>query len=232
MDPFPQPEGASQPTTPAKVASGRNYDENDFKERLSDEYKILQDKIDKIGAFRFTIKGWSVTAVIAAVIAASASGTPDKSMAVACTISLGLLLMLIFFFWLEFEQVRLSRLFGYRAGEIEEAFKKIDRGKGRELSAVFPVPFTAHAVALAGRGRQLQGSSKWAERRRICKQAHALFYIVLMLLAFTSLLPHRSEIGSHVKNVGALIKGWTGKLMRPDNRTEPSDIHKSSGERK
>ena len=37
---------------------------------MIDEYKILQDKIDKIGGFRFTIKGWSVTAVIAANIAA------------------------------------------------------------------------------------------------------------------------------------------------------------------
>ena len=41
---------------------------------LSDEYKILQDKIDKIGAFRFTIKGWSVTVIAVSVAAGSAFG--------------------------------------------------------------------------------------------------------------------------------------------------------------
>ncbi len=31
--------------------------ETEFVDQLEGEYKILQDKIDKIGAFRFTIKG-------------------------------------------------------------------------------------------------------------------------------------------------------------------------------
>jgi len=52
--------------TTAPNQAQKAFDEADFKQRLTDEYKILQDKIDKIGGFRFTIKGWSVTAVIAA----------------------------------------------------------------------------------------------------------------------------------------------------------------------
>ncbi|MGB6942140.1 MAG: hypothetical protein WBE37_07090 [Bryobacteraceae bacterium] len=39
--------------------------DKDLLDQLSSEYKILQDKIDKIGAFKFTIRGWSVTIVIA-----------------------------------------------------------------------------------------------------------------------------------------------------------------------
>lgn len=69
-----------QPGLPAQVSGGIaapnaaatvRFDEADFKARLIDEYKILQDKIDKIGGFRFTIKGWSVTAVIAASAAST-----------------------------------------------------------------------------------------------------------------------------------------------------------------
>lgn len=59
----------------------RPFKEDKFRRRLTDEYKLLQDKIDKIGGFRFTIKGWSVTAVIAASAAGSAAtrslGSPD-----------------------------------------------------------------------------------------------------------------------------------------------------------
>ena len=34
-----------------------------YRGRLAEEYKILQEKMDKIGGFRITIKGWSATAV-------------------------------------------------------------------------------------------------------------------------------------------------------------------------
>src|SRR5436853_5922372 len=95
----------------------------DFKKRMTDEYKILQDKIDKIGGFRFTIKGWSITAVIAATAAASTS----KSVLTAAVVRLGLAPMLLFFFFFEVEQVRLSWLFGRRARRLEDAFIRIDR---------------------------------------------------------------------------------------------------------
>jgi hypothetical protein len=58
-------------SVPARPA----FEPDDFKKRLTDEYKILQDKIDKIGSFRFTIKGWSVSAVLAASAAAGSATT-------------------------------------------------------------------------------------------------------------------------------------------------------------
>ena len=71
-----------------------------------DEYKILQDKIDKIGGFRISIKGWSVTVVLAA----SAAATTTGRLSTVATVSIGLALMLCFFFSFEFDQVRLSRI--------------------------------------------------------------------------------------------------------------------------
>jgi hypothetical protein len=109
--PIPTQPGDSPNPTLAASTEVRRAEAEDFRKRLTDEYKILQDKIDKIGAFRFTIKGWSVTAMVAATAGASAAGR----LLLVATISLGLAAMLVFFFLLEVEQVRLSWLFGNRA---------------------------------------------------------------------------------------------------------------------
>lgn len=97
---------------------------------------MLQDKIDKIGAFRFTIKGWSVTAVIAA----SAASGGARSLVTVLTISIGLAVMLIFFFTMEVEHVRLSNLFGDRARRLENAFIRVDRKRRHASRLPFPVP--------------------------------------------------------------------------------------------
>jgi hypothetical protein len=202
------PEGKPDPLARTKKAFDATYSEADLRERLSDEYKILQDKIDKIGGFRFTIKGWSVTAVIAASAAASTTGRLITTL----TVSVGLLLMLAFFFWLEFEQVRLSWLFGDRAARLEDAFRQIDRGKGTEVHVTFRVPYTAHESALAGLRRKSQPErrqqpteskrrSRWVERWHVSKKADILFYLLFMLLAFVPLVPHYTAIIRHASEL-------------------------------
>src|SRR5438132_10094909 len=116
-----QPNNPRQQTNQTGRSGRRAFEPDDFKKRLTDEYKMLQEKIDKIGAFRFTIKGWSVTAVIAA----SAASSTSKSLLTALTISLGLAAMLVFFFVFELEHVKLSRLFGDRARRLENAFVRM-----------------------------------------------------------------------------------------------------------
>src|SRR5258708_17433163 len=203
-------------TTNSPDPEKNSCDGNDFKQRLSDEYKILQDKIDKIGGFRFTVKGWSITAVIAASVAAS-----GKSLSTVCIITLGLALMLVFFFWLEYEQVKWSRLFGNRAGRIEDTFRKISHGKGKEIHGAFPVPYTAHELVLAGyrmKSRERKPHTRarerltiWADKWRASKQAHIGFYAVLMMLAFAMLLPHHRAIGTHWTE----LKQWAIHLTHP-----------------
>jgi hypothetical protein len=188
-----QPEATASGVPAANTPSAGMYDEAEFKSRLTDEYKILQDKIDKIGAFRFTIKGWSVTAVVAA----SAAGAASKSLSTVLTLSVGLIVMIIFFFLLEYEQVILSRLYAARAGSIEDAFRRIDRGKGKELRARLFFPYTAHTVVLAGHN---QKAMKWPEKWRVYKQTHIWFYIALIgLLALAALAPHYRAISEHWK---------------------------------
>ena len=170
-----QPEGAGHSITPEAAVSARIFDEADFKKRLADEYKILQDKIDKIGGFRFTIKGWSVTAVLGASVA----GSTSNSLLAVFTIGLVLILMLVFFFRLEFEQVKLSRLFGDRARRLEVAFRRIDLSNPKATSLPIRVPYTAHEVAFVGR---YQRPKTWTGCWHVYGQAHIWFYLVLILV--------------------------------------------------
>jgi hypothetical protein len=201
------------------------FDESDFKNRLSDEYKILQDKIDKIGGFRFTIKGWSITAVVAGIGIGGKSG-----LATACVVALGLVVMLFFFFSLEHEQVKQSRLFGNRARQIEDAFRRIRRGKGEEVFASFPVPYLAHDLVLAkvqersksrGSGSSLptnpseQGNTRW----RSLKEAHIGLYAVLIILAVASLLPQHRAIVTHWREFKQSL-GYTP----PQPKSEPVEL--------
>src|SRR5438445_10470248 len=96
--------------------------EREIVSRLADEYKILQDKIDKIGAFRFTIKGWSITVIIAAIFAGSATKAIPPWL---WGISLGVFLFVFFLF--EKQQTDLSHRFGQRVLELEAVISRLLR---------------------------------------------------------------------------------------------------------
>jgi len=87
-------------------------------EQFSSEYKILQDKIDKIGAFRFTIRGWSVTLVVASIAAAGSTKFVG-------TYLLFLIPFIILFALAERKQSVLERKFGARSFDIESRIHRI-----------------------------------------------------------------------------------------------------------
>lgn len=228
MSPLGPPDNLAQPDA-ATTAPGHQVSLEDFRRRLTDEYRMLQEKIDKIGAFRFTIKGWSVTAVIAA---SAASGTA-KGLLTVLTISLGLAVMLFFFFRMELEQVRLSNLFGDRARRLENAFVRIDR-KGRDATKLpFPVPYTVNEIVSAARGQRVLRfrrlsqvgpprplSSRISEGWRLWRGADFWFYFVLLCLAFVPpLLPRHADIRSH-------WNAWTTK--RPSGLVQPSGLARTT----
>jgi hypothetical protein len=96
--------------------------ETEFVDKLENEYNILQDKIDKIGAFRFTIKGWSITVILAA---AFASASTVKIPAWLWLVSL--LGFLVLFFLFELEQTKLRYRFVQRCISIESAITRVLR---------------------------------------------------------------------------------------------------------
>src|SRR2546429_4289353 len=99
-------------------------------DRLAEEYKILQDKIDKIGAFRFTIKGWSITVIVAALFAGTATDSIPPLLLLGC-----LFTVLALFFFVEKEQTDRSHQFGQRTITIEEVISRILRKSARSAGS-------------------------------------------------------------------------------------------------
>jgi hypothetical protein len=113
-------------------------------QQIADEYKLLQDKIDKIGAFRFTIKGWSLTLVVATVLA----GTSSKTLPIQLVLFL-LFAFVVVFFFVEKKQTDLSRSYVQRVLQIESvisnALRKTANGtRLRELDRLLYAPGVAH----------------------------------------------------------------------------------------
>jgi hypothetical protein len=101
--------------------SGEADDAKLVLELLSSGYKLLQEKVDKNGAFRFTVKGWSVTLVIASTFAMGANRNVEPR------ILLFLIVFVMAFGMLELKQARLSTSFGRRLLELEREFPKVRR---------------------------------------------------------------------------------------------------------
>jgi hypothetical protein len=206
MNPLGPPDNLIQ-AKPTPVVPSDQVSLEDFKKRLTDEYRMLQEKIDKIGAFRFTIKGWSVTVVIAA----SAASATAKGLSTVLTLSFGLAVMLVFFFFFELEQVRLSNRYMDRSRRLENAFVRIDRKRQSTNKLPFPVPYTVNEIALAGRGQRVQHVGRFnrieparpllyrlKEKWRLWHRTHVSFYAVLFCLSFVlPLVPRHADIRTH-----------------------------------
>ncbi len=96
-----------------------NYDRI-FLEQLTNEYRIIQDKIDKQAGFRFTVRGWSVTLFVGAVLGTNALKLPQYSL-------LAVLVPLIAFPMMEYSQWRNHSVLSARAIRIEKAIWRIVR---------------------------------------------------------------------------------------------------------
>jgi hypothetical protein len=158
---------------------------SDLAARLVDEYKILQDKIDKIGAFRFTIKGWSVTVIIASIFAGSTTKTVPRSLW-----AISLMVFLFVFFLFELQQTNLRHRFGHRVLAIEEVLSRLLRNLANEsgshsvLSSFLTlrfVPGIGHLGTQESRRRRRRPRNFW----RSCVEADVWFYFVQALVVAT-----------------------------------------------
>ncbi len=176
----------NQPNTPTVPAPSDGFDK-----RLTEEYKILQDKVDKIGAFRFTIKGWSVTAVIAL----SAASNSVTSLITLFAISFGLAGLMVFFFRMEFEQVRLRTFLVYRAKKLEKAFVRLSRKSGAKVTPLIAVPYLATELEHNSRSQRILDAAHRRNRWILWRASDIWYYAILFCLSFTPLLVHHSDIG-------------------------------------
>lgn len=128
-----------------------------------DEYKILQGKIDKIGEFRFLVRGWAVTLVTAAALANLGADLP------AYTI-LGIIPLVAMFQAMEAHQRIWSQAFARRALTLEAQLRQLTATHGATTDS----PQIA-GVVLATTHNLRRGP----RRQRIALDAHRLFYVVV-----------------------------------------------------
>jgi hypothetical protein len=168
-------------------------------EAFGNEYKILQDKIDKIGAFRVTIKGWSVTATVGGLVAiASNKGlTPSVS-------AMALDVLLLFFFLFERDQVRLGWKFNGRARNIEIQIDKLRRAAGE--SVLFSTPNIARSLF----GAKKRPGSGWPSFKNPTLEKWRLQVIGQIRLAIGSELVFYAALG-----LASWLPIWLGSPVQP-----------------
>jgi hypothetical protein len=114
---------------------------------MNSEYKILQDKLDKIGGFRTTIRGWSITLVVASIIAAGSSKQVSPFF-------LSLLFVFIYAFdAMERKQNDYAHIFGARILHLEKRIREELRGQVKDDPVVGFYPGIAHHLHSALKGR-------------------------------------------------------------------------------
>jgi len=173
--------------------------ETELVDKLEGEYKILQDKIDKIGAFRFTIKGWSITVILAAAFAsASTSKIPPWLWLVSMLVFLG------FFFWFEFEQTRLRHKFGQRCIWIESAITRVLRTVASRTGDVLvrdsfvKLRFVPGITNHLRKRRRAINQEEWSTWRAIW-EADVLFYAALVFLTLLFAFWHSKAAKQEMK---------------------------------
>jgi hypothetical protein len=176
----------------------------DFVDRLMDEYKILQDKIDKIGAFRFTIKGWSITIIIASVFAGSTTKTAPRWLW-----AISLFVFLIVFFFYEKQQTDLRRRFGRRVLAIEFVVSRLLKNLTNASSnpSIESSFLTLHFVPGIGhdagtRTERRQPTTGPRTYWRSCVDADIAFYLALLVVVLAFVFwPGRSVSPDQGNNI-------------------------------
>jgi hypothetical protein len=160
---------------PQIPGSGTTLKDDPWFTILGDEYKILQDKIDKIGGFRFTIKGWSVTVTTGVLAGATATGASGW-------IALLALVVAVAFFLLEWQLQNLRFVYMGRALEIETVMVRLRSGSIKDLSSVRFIPGIAVSIMRAAERRR-----KPITLRKLCTDPELVIYpiqaIVILVVA-------------------------------------------------
>jgi hypothetical protein len=178
-------------------------------DQLTSEYRIIQDKIDKIGSFRFTVRGWSVTLVIASIFATGSSTTLSPFLL------LFLIVFLLLFYILERQQNRFGFVFGARALQIEKEIRRIIRtncvsGKPRQDVGLTP----AIAYHLSDASRRSAPSGRFVKLKRWTNNPDHLFYwgqtlVIVSTVAFLLFLRSRGPQTQATPSISVVVHEGT-----------------------
>lgn len=144
-----------------------------------EEYKILQDKIDKIGDFRFKIKGWTITLFTGFILGTLASPLPKIAFLFAFVI-------VALFHYFERYQSIWHKTYSRRIIEIENQLRKSTKG--------FP------KIALHTLKVHHQKKRKFIGRFML--RANNIFYVILyVVILILFVLNPVDKKSSEIKNI-------------------------------
>jgi hypothetical protein len=195
-------------------------------DQLTSEYKIAQDKIDKIGAFRFTIRGWTVTLLTAVIVALASARILDH---VLVAIVLALIALLLFQFGtMEGRQNRLQELFEDRAYTIEVEIRHLLR---RMRGSPYPaIPIVTPRIAFLVKEHSTS-TETWLRR-----MGDRHFYWILAAVALISIFavfffrPKQESNSTQPLSIHQIVQQSTTKSYQPEPRKgstagEPKEKH-------
>lgn len=170
--------------------------------RLWEEYKLIQEKIDKIGEYQFKVKSWSATLLGAVLFGGVAISRVTAALFSALAVA-------IIFHISEKRQRVLSKRLGQRALAIEHTFRLFPpisngalwRRVERRMPAMRFVPSIARAMSDES---VIPGSSRFARLIAwLVANSNDVFYCVQYALLVVLLVVHLTS--SHVR-----VLGWRG----------------------
>lgn len=177
--PAPEPESAPRESMRDKLVL----------EQMNSEYRILQDKLDKIGGFRTTIRGWSITLVVASIIAAGSSKQVSPFF-------LSLLFIFIYAFdAMERKQNRYANIFGARILQLERRMRDELRGRSKDDPVLGFYPGIAHHLHSSLKGRSSRHFDWFRDADRFFYVAQVVALVIAMVaLRFWGTAPKSPEI--------------------------------------
>jgi hypothetical protein len=192
--------------------------ENEMLEaRLANEYKIVQDKIDKIGAFRFTVRGWTVTLLTGAILGIFSTKLSSPY------IPLFLLIPLWVFASIEAKQNRNQQVLEDRAYDIEAELRRLLAMSVETRSSPIESPIIAHSLKEARRPQV-------GVIRDFISDADQRFYwilSILVLLAFglsiftKPITPSSEKENINIMNAPVSLPGAEDQNIGKPNNSQP-----------
>ena len=170
--------------TPSETKSAPGTD------RLWEEYKLIQAKIDKIGEFQFKVKSWSAT-LLGAVLFGGAA-TSRFPLALFCALFLAPMFHLS-----ERRQRQLSQRLGRRASALERAFSELPPISDiqlwariqRRIPSLHSVPGIASTIV---GNKEEKWTWQWADRKKIgqwfVNHSDDVFYMAQYVLVIALLI--------------------------------------------
>ncbi len=166
-----------------------------YREIFEKEYSIVQDKLDKIGEFKFKIRGWSITIQAALVVALFTKEIPSAS----ALIWLLLLIPLVFHF-LELQQEQIGMALMARALNLEKAidrliFRRTESERKKKVldSTILDKAFGAPRIGISIRNRNRNFSRMLKFKDNILYYSQYLLFLFILFSNTPNLISKTSQ---------------------------------------